>query len=80
MDNISGVDAALSGCGGPRDVTPSQGVILSHAGAGTSNYNHYVHCVWSIAMVPGSQTTLTFNSFDLEYDSSCQYDNLKVIQ
>lgn len=71
------VDAALSGCGGPRDLTASQGVIVSHAEAGTSNYSA-TECVWSIPMIPGSQTTLTFNSFDLEDSDNCKYDSLKV--
>ena len=73
----SGVDSAQSGCGGPRDLKATQGVIVSHANSGTSNYTQS-ECVWTIDIRPGTQTTLTFDYFDLEASDSCKYDHLKV--
>ncbi|XP_067933137.1 atrial natriuretic peptide-converting enzyme-like [Watersipora subatra] len=77
---ISEVDKnkeASSGCYGPRDLTDTAGFILSHAEEGKSAYPKS-QCVWVIGVTPGTRTTLTFHSFDLESSSSCKYDSLKV--
>ena len=66
-----------SGCYGPRDVSGTSGLILSHQNAGQDSYTQS-ECVWVIGPSPGTQTTLTFNSFDLENSDSCKYDSLKV--
>ncbi|XP_048237900.1 cubilin-like isoform X1 [Haliotis rufescens] len=41
-------------------------------------YTHNAQCAWLITVNTGDTITLTFNSFDLETASSCQWDKVEV--
>ena len=43
-----------------------------------NNYNIDEECVWKITANEGDVITLTFNSFDVEYNSQCSWDYLVV--
>ncbi|XP_029722333.2 cubilin homolog isoform X1 [Aedes albopictus] len=64
----------LNGCGG---------ILTRPFGSfNTPNYpNEYptnTHCLWTIAVVPGSVIELTVSNFNMETSSSCRYDGLTI--
>ena len=64
----------FSGCGGTWQA-PS-GVITSPNYPG--DYGDDNNCVYVIYVYNSGHVTLRFDHFDLESDSNCQYDSLKV--
>uniref|UniRef100_A0A3Q2TAZ9 Cubilin n=1 Tax=Fundulus heteroclitus TaxID=8078 RepID=A0A3Q2TAZ9_FUNHE len=67
-------DFAIEGCG--HTMTSPSGTITS-PGHPTS-YPHGANCTWYISVLPGNLIRLSFDSFNLEYHSNCNYDYLEV--
>ncbi|MED6233769.1 hypothetical protein ATANTOWER_016401 [Ataeniobius toweri] len=67
-------DSDIEGCG--ETLTSPSGTITS-PGHPTS-YPHGASCTWYIGVSPGNLIRLSFNSFNLEYHSNCNYDYLEV--
>ncbi|XP_047205867.1 cubilin [Girardinichthys multiradiatus] len=67
-------DSEIEGCG--ETLTSPSGTITS-PGHPTS-YPHGASCTWYIGVFPGNLIRLSFNSFNLEYHSNCNYDYLEV--
>lgn len=42
------------------------------------NYPPNKECIWYIHTDPGKRLQLTIHDFDVEYESTCQYDILEV--
>ncbi|XP_059901037.1 cubilin [Gadus macrocephalus] len=66
--------AAEEGCG--ATLTTPTGTITSPGHP--EGYPHGADCMWFISVAPGNLIRLTFDSFNVEYDSSCQHDYLEV--
>nr|XP_020470999.1 cubilin [Monopterus albus] len=66
--------SALEGCGGTL-TTPS-GIIRSPGHPNT--YPHGANCTWYISVAPGNLIRLSFQSFNLEYHTNCDFDYLEV--
>ncbi|XP_034025114.1 cubilin [Thalassophryne amazonica] len=66
--------SALEGCG---DTLNSPSGSFSSPGHPTS-YPHGATCTWYISVDPGNMIRLSFDSFNLEYHSSCNYDYVEV--
>ncbi|KAJ3611231.1 hypothetical protein NHX12_021247, partial [Muraenolepis orangiensis] len=66
--------SAREGCGGT--VTTPTGTITSPGHP--SPYPHGTECTWLISVAPGNLIRLTFDSFNLEYDTNCYYDYVEV--
>ncbi|KAF7648099.1 hypothetical protein LDENG_00162070 [Lucifuga dentata] len=66
--------SALEGCG---DTLTSPSGSISSPGHPT-NYPHGANCTWYISVTPGNLIRLTFDSFNLEYHSNCNYDYVEV--
>ncbi|XP_029134023.2 cubilin [Labrus bergylta] len=67
-------DSALEGCG--DTLTSPSGVITSPGHP--TQYPHGANCTWYINVTPGNIIRLTFDSFNLEYHSNCNYDYVEV--
>ncbi|XP_015810319.3 cubilin [Nothobranchius furzeri] len=67
-------DSAIEGCGDTM-TTPS-GTIRSPGHP--NNYPHGANCTWYISVTPGNLIRLSFDSFNLEYHTNCNYDYLEV--
>lgn len=62
------------GCG--ETFTSPSGIITSPGHP--TNYPHGTNCTWYISVDPGNLIRLTFDTFNLEYHSGCNYDYLEV--
>uniref|UniRef100_A0A8C6WU56 CUB domain-containing protein n=1 Tax=Neogobius melanostomus TaxID=47308 RepID=A0A8C6WU56_9GOBI len=60
----------VPGCG--ATMTSPSGVIVSPGHPNT--YPHGANCTWFISVAPGNLIRLTFDSFNLEYHSNCNFD------
>ncbi|XP_041670250.1 cubilin [Cheilinus undulatus] len=65
---------ALEGCG--DTLTSPSGTITSPGHP--SHYPHGANCTWYINVEPGNLIRLTFDSFNLEYHTYCNYDYVEV--
>lgn len=55
------------------------GVEGSFSSPGYPNsYPHNKECIWNIRVAPGKSIQLTIHDFDVEYQSSCNFDSLEV--
>ncbi|XP_060066889.1 suppressor of tumorigenicity 14 protein homolog [Ylistrum balloti] len=72
-------DAACHGLTAPT-LNSTSGVILSEGRAEGHRYPDNLNCRWGINAPPGKVITLTFNDFDLEKDTNCHYDYLKLYE
>uniref|UniRef100_A0A671XF39 Cubilin n=1 Tax=Sparus aurata TaxID=8175 RepID=A0A671XF39_SPAAU len=66
--------SALEGCG---DTLTSPSGTITSPGHPTS-YPHGANCTWYINVTPGNLVRLSFDSFNLEYHSNCNYDYVEV--
>ncbi|CAM9270170.1 unnamed protein product, partial [Lampetra planeri] len=66
--------SATEGCG--ETFTSPSGTITTPGHP--TNYPHGTNCTWYISVDPGNLIRLTFDSFNLEYHSGCNYDYLEV--
>ncbi|XP_004860031.1 cubilin [Heterocephalus glaber] len=64
----------VHGCGG--ELFGAMGSFSSPEYPG--KYPPNKECIWYIHTAPGSQIQLTIHDFDVEYESTCQYDVLEV--
>ncbi|XP_010605410.1 cubilin [Fukomys damarensis] len=64
----------VHGCGG--ELFGDRGSFSSPGYPGKYPSNR--ECIWYIHAAPGSQIQLTIHDFDVEYESTCQYDVLEV--
>lgn len=72
-------DSGASGCGSHSLLTHNNGFIDSHADYdGTTTYLDNSQCSWRIHAPAGKVVRLSTSSFDLETDTSCDYDFLAV--
>uniref|UniRef100_I3KD12 Cubilin n=1 Tax=Oreochromis niloticus TaxID=8128 RepID=I3KD12_ORENI len=67
-------DSAIEGCG--DTLTSPSGTITSPGHP--SSYPHGANCTWYISVSPGNLIRLTFESFNLEYHTNCNFDYLEV--
>uniref|UniRef100_A0A3Q3W0B5 Cubilin n=1 Tax=Mola mola TaxID=94237 RepID=A0A3Q3W0B5_MOLML len=67
-------DSALEGCG---DTLTSPSDTITSPGHPT-NYPHGANCTWFISVSPGNLIRLSFDSFNLEYHSNCNFDYVEV--
>lgn len=64
----------IHGCGGEMS-----GVEGSFSSPGYPNsYPHNKECIWNIRVAPGKSIQLTIHDFDVEYQSSCNFDSLEI--
>ncbi|XP_033756765.1 suppressor of tumorigenicity 14 protein-like isoform X2 [Pecten maximus] len=56
----------------------TSGVIISEGRADGHRYPDNLNCRWALNAPPGKVITLTFNDFDVEKDTDCDYDSLKI--
>ncbi|XP_021351138.1 suppressor of tumorigenicity 14 protein homolog [Mizuhopecten yessoensis] len=70
-------DAACHASTAPT-LNSTSGVILSEGREDGHRYPDNLNCRWAINAPPGKVITLTFNDFDVEKDSNCDYDYLKI--
>ncbi|KAM3593822.1 uncharacterized protein V6R79_022582 [Siganus canaliculatus] len=66
--------SAVQGCG--DTLTSPSGTITSPGHP--NNYPHGANCTWYISVTPGSLLRLTFETFNLEYHSNCNFDYVEV--
>ncbi|XP_053268342.1 cubilin [Pleuronectes platessa] len=66
--------SGLQGCG--DTLTSPSGTITSPGHP--TNYPHGANCTWYISVSPGNLVRLSFESFNLEYHSNCNFDYLEV--
>ncbi|KAK7881368.1 hypothetical protein WMY93_029777 [Mugilogobius chulae] len=57
-------------------MTSPSGVIVSPGHPNT--YPHGANCTWFISVDPGNLIRLSFDSFNLEYHSNCNYDYVEL--
>ncbi|XP_006825091.1 suppressor of tumorigenicity 14 protein homolog [Saccoglossus kowalevskii] len=67
-----------SPCGGPATFTSDSGSFSSMNYDGTTLYDSNAACYWQITVTVGKIVFLSFNSFDLESSSTCDYDAVSV--
>ncbi|XP_028288640.1 cubilin [Parambassis ranga] len=66
--------SAIEGCG--DTLTSPSGTITSPGHP--NNYPHGANCTWYINVSPGNLIRLTFDSFNMEYHSNCNFDYVEV--
>uniref|UniRef100_A0A673AMU3 Cubilin n=1 Tax=Sphaeramia orbicularis TaxID=375764 RepID=A0A673AMU3_9TELE len=66
--------SALEGCG--ATMTSPSGTITSPGHPTT--YPHGANCTWFINVSPGNLIRLSFDSFNLEYHSNCNFDYVEI--
>ncbi|XP_076027535.1 cubilin [Genypterus blacodes] len=66
--------SAMEGCG--ASLSASSGSISS-PGHPTS-YPHGANCTWYISVTPGDLIRLTFDSFNLEFHTNCNFDYVEI--
>nr|XP_023417709.1 cubilin [Cavia porcellus] len=64
----------VHGCGG--EMSGARGSFSSPGYPG--NYPPNKECIWYIHTDPGKRLQLTIHDFDVEYESTCQYDILEI--
>ena len=52
--------------------------FYSHPAYGDDNYERNMHCTWQIKAKPGYVIELLFTEFDVEKESICGYDYVKI--
>lgn len=66
--------SAIEGCG--ATLSSPSGTITTPAHP--TNYPHGANCTWYINVAPGNLVRLTFDTFNLEYHASCNFDYVEV--
>lgn len=64
----------FEGCG--ATLSSPSGTITTPAHP--TNYPHGANCTWYINVAPGNLVRLTFDTFNLEYHASCNFDYVEV--
>ncbi|CAL8311895.1 unnamed protein product [Merluccius merluccius] len=66
--------SAMEGCG--ATLTTPTGTITSPGHP--TGYPHGAECTWFISVAPGNLIRLTFDSFNLEFNTNCNFDYVEV--
>lgn len=65
-------------CGGKLEATEQQSQLFSHSKYGDQNYNNKLECDWVIKARDGYKIDFYFNTFEIEDETDCGYDNVEV--
>lgn len=65
-------------CGGVLVATETHQRLFSHARHGDNNYNNKMECEWVIMASHGNHVKFNFDTFEIEDESDCGYDNVEV--
>ncbi|CAL1576609.1 unnamed protein product [Knipowitschia caucasica] len=74
MGFLADYGQAIEGCG--ATMTSSSGVIVSPGHP--NGYPHGANCTWFISVAPGNLIRLSFDSFNMEYHTDCNFDYVEI--
>ncbi|XP_078700194.1 uncharacterized protein LOC144926975 isoform X3 [Branchiostoma floridae x Branchiostoma belcheri] len=67
-----------SACAEGRDIYEKAGEIASPHDVRTGKYQDNVDCSWILVADPGKVVVTNFSQFDIEFESRCRYDYLRI--